>query len=274
MDPEPQGSGIFPKIVKVVVSIVILGVVGYVVYVLIRWSRGLSPSGGSSDQVPEPVDGRSGKVIPASQVPLGVASDYGLQFWMYIKDWDTGFGKEKQVLIRSDPANAAIINPRVSLHPTDNSLNVTVSVFSNEPQAAPAGAEVGASGDNFTCTVENVPLQAWFSVSVTVFQRNLDIYINGRLVKSCVLPGVPRPAVGDITLGSKTEGFSGTLCTLKNFSNGLTPEDAKDFFEAGTPCTSITNVKTDTGKSFTLFGYTFKFSVFNEGGEEVRGYSF
>jgi hypothetical protein len=126
----------------------------------------------------------------------------------------------------------------------------------------------------FTCSVENVPLQAWFSVSVTVFQRNLDIYINGRLVKSCVLPGVARPAVGDLTIGSTTAGFSGTLCTMKSYSNALTPEDAMDFFEAGTSCTDVTNVKTDTGRSFTMFGYTFKFSVFNEGGEEIRNYSF
>jgi hypothetical protein len=270
----PSSSGItFSKVLKAFVGLFILGVSAYIVYVLIRWSRGLSTPGVTTDQVPEPVDGRSGKVIPAGQVPLGVASDYGLQFWAYIKDWDYGFGKEKLILKRVDPANGATMNPKISLHPTDNSLNVTVSIYPNEQEAA-TGAQVSATGDSFTCTVENVPLQAWFSISVTVFQRNLDIYINGRLVKSCVLPGVPRPAVGDITLGSSTEGFSGTLCTLKSFSNALGPQDASSFFDKGTPCTSVTNVKTDTGRSFTLFGYTFKFSIFNQGGEEIRNYSF
>jgi hypothetical protein len=273
MDTGSEGSCIFTKLVKVVVTIVILGVTGYIVYALIRWARGLSPLGITKDQLPEPVDGRSEKIIPAAEIPLGVASDYGLQFWMYIKDWDFGFGKEKMVLKRVDPANAGYTNPRITLHPTDNSLNVSVSIYPSDTTPV-TGAQAGASGDEFTCTVENVPLQAWFSVSVTVFQRNLDIYINGRLVKSCVLPGVPRPAVGDLTLASTTSGFSGALCTMKSYSNALTPKDALEFFDDGTPCTDVTNVKTDTGTTFTMFGYTFKFSVFNEQGEEVRNYSF
>lgn len=275
MDPPVQSSSIISKVLKVLVGVVILGVTAYVVYVIIRWSRGLPATGlGPADQAPEPVDGQSGKVISAASVPLGVASDYGLQFWVYIKDWNVGFGKEKMILKRVDPANGAFMSPKISLHPTDNSLNVSVSVYpTNQLTPSTAGA-TSPSGDMFTCTVENVPLQAWFSVSVTVFQRNLDIYINGRLVKSCVLPGVPRPAIGDITLGSSTDGFSGSLCTLKSFSNALSPQDAQSFFEKGTPCTSVVGTKVDTGKSFTLFGYTFKFSVFNESGEEVRGYSF
>ena len=274
MDP-PQGSSTLTKVFRTVVGVVILGVTAYVVYAIVRWARGfpVTTTLGIVDQVPEAVDGRSGKVIPSSKVPLGAGSSYGLQYWMYIQDWDTGFGKEKMVIKRVDPANGRFMNPKITLHPTDNSLNVSVSVFPRE-RLAPAGAQMSADGGMFTCTVENVPLQAWFSVSITVFQRNLDIYINGRLVKSCVLPGVPREALGDITLGSATNGFSGKLCTLKSYTNSLSPQDAMRFFDAGTACTSVVESKTDTGSSITLFGYTFKFSVFNQKGQEVRNYSF
>jgi hypothetical protein len=272
---QPQSPSVLSKILKVLLGIVVLGVAAYAIYAMVQWARGRPATGmGPSDQIPEPTDGRSEKVIPASKIPLGVASDYGIQFWMYIKDWDTGFGKEKMVLKREDPANGSIMSPKISLHPTDNSLNVSISTYSNEVSGVPTAGQVSASGDMFTCTVENVPLQSWFAVSVTVFQRNLDIYINGRLVKSCVLPGVPRPAVGDVTIGSKTSGFSGSICTMKSYSNALNPDDAMKFFDAGTPCSSVIETKVDTGKSFTLFGYTFKFSMFNESGEEVRGYSF
>lgn len=271
---QSSSSG-FSKVLKVVLGVVVVLVIVYIVYALIRWARGLPVTGaGPADQAPEPIDGRSGKVIPAASVPLGVASDYGLQFWMYIKDWNVGFGKEKMILKRVDPTNGSIMSPKISLHPTDNSLNVSISVYPTEQMTASSAGQTNPSGDLFTCTVENVPLQAWFSISMTVFQRNLDIYINGRLVKSCVLPGVPRPAIGDITLGSATDGFSGTICTVKSFSNALSPQDAQSFFEKGTPCTSIVETKVDTGKSFSLFGYKFKFSVFNETGEEVKGYSF
>ena len=42
---------------------------------------------------------------------------------------------------------------------------------------APAGHS-DFTDDVFTCEVPNIPLQTWFSVSATVFGRNLDVYID------------------------------------------------------------------------------------------------
>jgi hypothetical protein len=165
----------------------------------------------------------------------------------------------------------------ISLHPTDNSLNVTVSVYPTGDTAGAATPGANTTGDSFTCTVENVPLQAWFSVSVTVFQRNLDIYINGRLVKSCALPGVPKPAVGDIILND-AGGFSGSLCNVHSYSGMLSPADAKAFFSAGTSCAApapTTPSAPGSGDTFvTLFGYTFRFATIDKGGKELSSYTF
>jgi len=229
------------------------------------------------DQAPVPVDGKSGTVIPAANVPISTGSDNSVQFWMYIKDWDYSFGKEKGVLIRKDASNSGVSNPKITLHPTDNSLNVTVSLFASgggAQSSSPAAAnDTGASGDSYTCTVENVPLQTWFAVSATVFQRNLDVYINGKLVKSCVLPGVPRPAAGDITMGAGG-GFSGYLCGVRSYSSMIGPSDASSFFSAGTNCASFAQPSGSTEKGITLFGYTYTFNVKDSSGKEVSNYSF
>ncbi len=104
------------------------------------------------------------------------------------------------------------------MSPNENTLNVSVAIHpgdntSTRSEPAPSNAGGSATGDVFTCSVENIPLQTWFAVSVTVFQRNLDIYLNGKLVKSCVLPGVPKTAAGDIEVGVDG-GFSGTVCDI------------------------------------------------------------
>jgi hypothetical protein len=188
---------------------------------------------------------------------------------MFIKDWDYNFGKEKGVLVRTDSSNPATSNPKITLHPTDNSLNVSVSIFGNSSNRSgrsnPSGSnDTNATGDVFTCTVENVPLQTWFSVSATVFQRNLDVYINGKLVKSAVLPGVPRPAAGDIIVAD-AGGFSGQICNVHAYPNMLTPSDAAAFFSAGTNCASYASssseTTTDGNTKLTLFGYTFTFGI-------------
>jgi Concanavalin A-like lectin/glucanases superfamily len=280
----PASSGMsVGRVLAVFLGAMFVAFLGLLVYNYIQVSRGNPPltilssasnASTTGDQVPTPLDGKTAKTITSADAPLSVGSDYGIQFWMFISDWDYKFGQEKQILKRVAPNNNAVINPNITLHPTDNSLNVTVSLYSGGQTSSPGGS---STGDSFTCTVENVPLQTWFSVSVTVFQRNLDIYINGRLVKSCVLPGVPKPAIGDILLNS-AGGFSGSLCNVHSYNGMLTPSDAKAFFSAGTNCSApAPSTPTPPGPNDTfisLFGYTIRFSTLDKSGKEVSSYTF
>jgi hypothetical protein len=129
--------------------------------------------------------------FPAGEVPCTGGADWGMQYWMYISDWNYKFGSDKEVARRIAPNNPGITAPRIFLSPAENTLNIRLSIYPGDNTAGASAPGAGATGDSFTCSVENVPLQSWFSVSVTVFQRNMDIYINGRLVKSCVIPGIP-----------------------------------------------------------------------------------
>ena len=269
------------SVVSTLLGVALLVVLGVLIYNYVRKRAGLpgilmGDGSTSADLAPSVSDGKTRSVLPAATAPTGV-SDYGIQYWMYIADWDYKFGEEKNILKRVSSANTAMENPRITLHPTDNSLNVRVSLYpSSETTTAGAATPTSSStADSFTCTVENVPLQAWFSVSVTVFQRNLDIYINGRLVKSCVLPGVPKPVVGDVIL-SDGGGFSGSICNLHTYTSMLTPDMASAFFAEGTTCGSPAQKTATVDKDsvfITLFGYTFRFSTLDKMGRELSSYT-
>jgi len=228
----------------------------------------------SGDLAPSYHDATTSATIQGNRAPLSAERDggYGMQWWMYVKDWNYGYGKPKSVVKRPDSTNSAVMNPHISLHPTDNSLQVSVSVYpateggAGKAQPAPAGHS-GSTDDVFVCEVPNIPLQTWFSVSVTVFGRNMDIYIDGKLVKSCFLSGVPKPAVGDIQL-TPNGGFSGRMCNFYHYPKMLTPADALSFWSAGTTCKN----QTTTGGSAT--GYSVKFGVYDSLGKEVQEYAF
>jgi len=284
--PTFNGMSVVSKALVVIIGLLLLFFAVLFAYNAIAAANGkpISPVMGPAvvpDQAPTPLDGKKSTKIPAANAPLASGSDNGVQFWMFIKDWDYNFGREKGVLMRTDSANPATANPKITLHPTDNSLNVSVSIYGNSSSRAgrsnPSGSnDTNATGDLFTCTVENVPLQTWFSVSATVFQRNLDVYINGKLVKSCVLPGGPRPAAGDITVGAGG-GFSGYVCNVHAYPNMLGPTDAAAFFSLGTNCASFAQPPSDTtakGSEVTLFGYTYTFGVKDASGKQISNYSF
>lgn len=231
----------------------------------------------SGDKTPAPVDGKTKTVIPAGEIPIGTGADYGLQFWMYISDWDYRFGQDKEILKRVASNNPSIVGPRIFLAPSENTLHVRVSLYPSNSDAASAEPGTSSTGDSFTCSVENVPLQSWFAVSVTVFQRNLDIYINGRLVKSCVLPGIPKPALGDVILADNG-GFAGSICNVNGYGTMLQPEDAKSFHAKGTSCAPPAvagKVQVDEDSLLVrLFGYTFRFARLSKDGKELNSYTF
>jgi hypothetical protein len=176
---------------------------------------------------------------------------------MYVEDWNYKFGEDKSVFSRGS-------NPVVTLHPTDNTMKIVISVYPNEKTSKnqPAPANNSASTDDvFICEVPNVPLQSWVAVTLTVNTRNLDVYFNGNLVKSCLLSGVPKPVSSSITL-NENGGFSGWLCSFNSYDKSLVPSDAQTFYAFGAPC----RLPTD--------GYTTKFGVFDTGGKQVTKYMF
>jgi hypothetical protein len=277
----PPATSSWGSIALSVVGGLILMYIAIVFFNYIQKSNGLPgvtlfESKSSGDKTPTPVDGKTKTVIPAAEIPIGAGIDYGLQFWMYISDWDYRFGQTKEVVKRVASNDGSIVGPRIYLSPTDNTLHVQVSLYANDERAASSEPGSSSTGDSFLCSVENVPLQSWFSVSTTVFQRNLDIYINGRLVKSCVLPGVPKPAMGDVIIADNG-GFAGSVCNLNGYSTMLSPDDAKSFHTKGTNCAppaQAGKVDVDEDSLFiTLFGYTFRFSTLNKKGDELSSYT-
>lgn len=243
---------------------------------LSRFSSYFMDTTSSGDFLPNGRTAQTSSSIQGSKAPLSSQQDgaYSMQWWMFVKDWNYGYGKEKSIVKRPDPTNPSIHNPHISLHPTDNSMKISVSVFpsneggSSKTEPAPAGNS-GSTDDVFVCDVPDIPLQSWFSVSLSIFGRNLDVYINGNLVKSCFLSGVPKPAIGDINL-TPDGGFSGKICNFYHFSRMLTPGDAMTFFNKGTSC------KNDSGTENTssATGYSVKFGVYDALGKEIQEYAF
>lgn len=240
--------------------------IGVVFALVIVASKYVGPSAGAAvatDQAPTEVDAKVGSTIPS----VVSGSNTSLQFWMYIKDWGYKFGQPKPVISQTSSTNPGTSVPAVTLHPTDNSLQVAISLY-------PSGTNVNTvnvgSGTMQVVTVENVPLQSWFAVSITVYNRNVDVYINGRLQKSAVLDGVPMPASGKLIIGGGG-GFGGSVCTVHSSSNKIESSDAGAFFGAGTVCSSSTPAAASQLSNLSLFGYTFVFGVKDSAGKDVVG---
>ena len=84
-----------------------------------------------------------------------------------------------------------------------------------------------------TCEIDNIPIQKWVNIIVSLYNRTLDIYLDGKLVRTCVIPGVPKvDNSADVTV-TPGGGFSGWTSTFKYWANASNPQEAFNIYKDG-----------------------------------------
>ena len=81
--------------------------------------------------------------------------------------------------------------------------------------------------------VANVPIQKWVNVLISTYGRSLDIYIDGKLVRTCVLPGVARIESSTPVYITPNGGFSGWTAKFHYWPESCYPHKAWNIYPAG-----------------------------------------
>lgn len=149
-------------------------------------------------------------------------SDEGLEFsysvWIYIQDWTRGW---KNIFVKGDKAQGAGSSsaraPGLWLYPDTNALHARINTF-----ASP----------NEGCDIKNIPLQKWVHIAYVLNNRTVDMYIDGKLERSCVLRGVPKLNDGEVHV-CDNGGFFGKISNLVYFRYGLKPDEVYKIYASG-----------------------------------------
>ena len=98
-----------------------------------------------------------------------------------------------------------------------------------------------------TCDIKELPLQKWINVCIVMSGKTLDIYLDGKLVKTCIYKNYFRvdQAGGGPVLsylqGGAPHGFDGQFSRLQVYNTALTPDDIYKNYLAGPTGSSVTN---------------------------------
>jgi hypothetical protein len=195
----------------------------------------------------------------------GVSStNFAYSIWFYINDWNYRYGEPKVIFGRmgslgastdlsgnidssgnSIPTNISSgsipgisgLNPcpTVVLGAIDNTVTVALSCYpgtSNVQQ----GEQPVTSGNNFVvhnCSVSNVPIQRWVNLVMSVYGRTLDLYIDGKLVRTCLLPGTANVNNNANIYVTPQGGFDGWTSKFQYYPNSLNPQDVWNIYSQG-----------------------------------------
>ena len=191
----------------------------------------------------------------------GNTSNFTYSIWFYIDDWNYRYGEEKVVFGRmvagSKPLQPC---PSVVLGALENNIVVSQTVF---PGLDSAPTTTSTNTVTHRCAVANIPVQKWVNLLVSTYGRSMDIYIDGKLVRTCVLPGVAKIDSTAPVYITPNGGFSGWTAKFQYWADSCDPQTAWNIYEAGYGASMLGD----------LFGkYTIKVSLM-EGNTEDSSFS-
>jgi hypothetical protein len=131
----------------------------------------------------------------AADTSANTANNYGYSAWLYIDTWVSSTAStttiNKNVITRCNATSTPLFS--MYLDNDQNNLNVVV-------------------GGNAPCTIRNVQLQKWINLTMSVYGNTVDLYLDGKLVRTCIMKTMP-PA-----LKSSEQVYIGGGYTLSPFN--------------------------------------------------------
>jgi hypothetical protein len=172
------------------------------------------------------------KTLSVPCAKFGASTNYGYSVWIYVDSWQntaTNDAISKKNILTRCVGTAAGTAPAFKLY-LDNAQNNLKLLMGNNTKS---------------CDIKNIKLQKWVNITMSVYGNTVDLYLDGKLVRTCVLTAMPLPLKTEDTLfvgGAYTEtacsvasdgDLRGYISNVVYKSDYFTPEEAWNIYSAG-----------------------------------------
>lgn len=220
-------------------SIVLTIVVIVLVFMLLRYLM-IDPN-----TLQDLQDGKTTSTIEASSLATNgsnvASSNFAYSSWFYVNDWNYRYGEPKVIFGRmgasSDASGGSIPGvsgidpcPAVILGAVENNIMVALGCY---PGIDVQPTTNGGKTVVHTCSISNIPIQKWVNLIVSVYGRTMDLYIDGKLVRTCLLPGVASVNNDANIYVTPKGGFDGWTSKIAYYPDSLNPQDAWNIYTKG-----------------------------------------
>ena len=179
-------------------------------------------------------DGTQMHVIPqnpaiphAKPILRSINQEDGIEFtwsvWTYIKDlkpenlYKHVFHKGNDKINSTNGLNFPNNAPGLYITPHTNNFVIMMNTFKNIQEEI---------------IVEDIPLNKWINIIIRVENQNLDVYINGTIVKRHILNSVPKQNYGDVFV-TMNGGFNGYTSSLRYWNTALNIREIQSIIDKG-----------------------------------------
>ena len=223
-----QKSSGMSKVIFFIVLVIFISFLIYIIYIAVKSAQDAAAN--APVIVNDVIDAYVAR--PAFTLPqVTEGMNHSFSSWIYVKDWNYKFGQYKNILWKGNPPNTSTVAgtpsisnvhcPSIWLYPLTNSLKVVTST------SAPEQVE--------SCDIQNIPLMTWVHIVYVLNNRTVDVYINGKLERSCALRGIPTISNDPVYMstGNPQAGFYGKIGRTQYFTKALLPNEVANIYQIG-----------------------------------------
>lgn len=217
------------------------------------------------------IDSSQPIIITSDKLPLIYeGGEFTISTWLYISNWSYRSGFNKSIINIGGPKFDTIrlylggVKPSISVRlqtreagninssvpPAMNSdINVSISNLQSESLDKVTHnatfnilqTDSGILDSSPLCDLPEVDMQRWINISVAVNGKTVDVYMDGKLARSCVLPSFYKVDAGGYSVSLLSYGgFGGQISTTTMYDSALNPEEVfKNYMAGPEPITNI-----------------------------------
>jgi len=227
---QSKSNSPIKKYMFYVLFIILFIIVIYVIYY--AWNKSQQTNANEPIIISDIIDSNVARAPVSVPTPTeGLVQS--LSTWIYVKDYQYNYGKYKSIVWKGDNSTDSSVarhSPSIWLYPLTNNLKILTSTESSE------GVE--------SCDINNIPLMKWVHIVYVLNNRTVDIYINGKLERSCALKGIPKLQTDNVYVtGGTPPGYYGKIGKTQYFTRALLSNEIADLYNSGPIGASQYNVQ-------------------------------
>ena len=194
--------------------------------------------------ISKPLEMESDMTTCSGMLPQS-GSEHSYSFWMYVTQWQMTHDSPKFIFRRQHLSNTL----NVAVGDVKNELQIYLT---NDAGRISRTSTVGTDDDT-THTLSNLPLQAWNHITLTIWDKTLDLYLNGKLARTFILAEPLQPSEdGSFTIGSLSQDneqtFHGFLSRFHYFTRVISPHEIYKLYLKGPAKSSDLSSKPNTSR--------------------------
>tara|TARA_B100000035_G_scaffold314470_2_gene330838 strand:+ start:15067 stop:15930 length:864 start_codon:yes stop_codon:yes gene_type:complete len=193
--------------------------------------------------------------------PHNNTSNFMISVWFYIDDWENRISKEKNILFMSNRSDARTVftgSDQIGISQKEcksfqsttpyKNLNICLDDYNNnlliDIETLPQSQENDSSYCYTRYLIKNVSVQKWNCLTISVDNKILDVYLDGKLRNSFILPhiynshypsesNIPKKIYLGHINSTNSIGFEGMITRVRFEPNSINPQEAYNIYKEG-----------------------------------------